>query len=372
MGGSREGGGSAIPSPAEVAERVIAVLDEGHFTSTYKYAVLLALLDLCLEKGTEAGPTGLALTTRELAEKVLAIYWPQVRPSPLLGGRTLSQSASGARILSRIERFKALAAADPPDSPTQARARHPRRFAALLRDVERVLIELPLPRLQTIGRSRDEFLYHIGWDTAVDPARVREYLAGRPSGFDNRILLRPGVPEALAQLNGVLRPLVQRSWALKVARLNRLEDARLHDFLFGEERAPLERVRAPLVELQEGRCFLCETPLARQADLDHFIPWARVPNDNLENLVAVHPRCNNQKRDFLPALPHVERWASRLQPGAPVLPRLERIARAHEWPCDPPASLGVARTIYRRLPPSAKLWLRDEEFVERGKAVVGF
>jgi len=32
------------------AERVIALLDEGAFTATYKFAVLLALLDLCLER----------------------------------------------------------------------------------------------------------------------------------------------------------------------------------------------------------------------------------------------------------------------------------------------------------------------------------
>ena len=31
------------------AEKLLLMLDEGRFSSTYKYAVLLGLLDLCLE-----------------------------------------------------------------------------------------------------------------------------------------------------------------------------------------------------------------------------------------------------------------------------------------------------------------------------------
>ena len=31
------------------AEKVLALLDQGSFTATYKYAVLLGLMDLCME-----------------------------------------------------------------------------------------------------------------------------------------------------------------------------------------------------------------------------------------------------------------------------------------------------------------------------------
>lgn len=33
----------------EFATRLLALLDEGQFTATYKYAVLLGLMDLCFE-----------------------------------------------------------------------------------------------------------------------------------------------------------------------------------------------------------------------------------------------------------------------------------------------------------------------------------
>jgi len=40
----------------------------------------------------------------------------------------------------------------------------------------------------------------------------------------------------LVQLNGLLRPLIQRKWAAMVARLNRLEDARFERMPFGFDR----------------------------------------------------------------------------------------------------------------------------------------
>ena len=63
--------------------------------------------------------------------------------------------------------------------------------------------------------------------------------------------------EALVRLNHLLRPLIHHQWAVKVATLNRLDEYQLERFLFGAERVPLERVRGPIIELQEGRCFYC-------------------------------------------------------------------------------------------------------------------
>src|SRR5438093_6342959 len=109
-----------------------------------------------------------------------------------------------------------------------------------------------------------------------------------PCLIDNRIHLRPGVGEALVRLNHLLRPLIHHQWAVKVATLNRLDEYQLERFLFGAERVPLERVRGPIIELQEGRCFYCAERLASRAgqtpDVDHFIPWSRYPDDGLENL----------------------------------------------------------------------------------------
>ena len=97
-----------------------------------------------------------------------------------------------------------------------------------------------------------------------------------------------------------------------------------------------------------------------------------MPNDNVENLVAVHQRCKNQKRKFLPAIAHATRWADRMHPERGLLEPLGRIATRFLWGIDPGATLGVARAIYSRLPPGTKLWMVEREFVERGTEPITF
>jgi hypothetical protein len=56
------------------AERVLELLDEGRYTATYKYAVLLALVDVCLERTQASRIPPDVLTTRQLADKIVEIY----------------------------------------------------------------------------------------------------------------------------------------------------------------------------------------------------------------------------------------------------------------------------------------------------------
>jgi hypothetical protein len=60
------------------AEKLLALLDEGRFTATYKYAVLIGLMDLCMENSLDSGLAPESVTTRQLAEKIIEIYWPHV------------------------------------------------------------------------------------------------------------------------------------------------------------------------------------------------------------------------------------------------------------------------------------------------------
>src|SRR5205823_3968729 len=232
----------------------------------------------------------------------------------------------------------------------------------------------PLPRLQTIGDESVTFLYAINWTQSVRQPDVRRYQRGEGGPFDNRIHLRPGVGEALVRMTPLLRPLIHHQWAVKVATLNRLDEYQLERFLFGAERVPLERVRGPIIGLQEGRCFYCADRLAGRAgqtpDVDHFIPWSRYPDDSLENLVVADARCNNAKRDFLAAPGHIEHWRARTRPDSTVSAGLTRIAEAVGWPRHPDRTLGVARAMYLRLPASARLWLRGKEFVTADPAAL--
>ena len=62
------------------AEKVLELLDEGRYTATYKYAVLLALIDLCLEGTQASGAPPEMVTTRQLADKIVELYWPHTVP----------------------------------------------------------------------------------------------------------------------------------------------------------------------------------------------------------------------------------------------------------------------------------------------------
>jgi 5-methylcytosine-specific restriction endonuclease McrA len=245
------------------------------------------------------------------------------------------------------------------DTLFRARKMHGSEFDRLLDEVEWTLIEMPIPRLQKLGDVEDRFLYTYNWTEAVRRSAVSAYQRGHASSFDNLLRLKPGVGELLVRLNGVLRPLFYREWAVMVARMNRLPEAALEQFLFGAERVPLEAVRRPLLTLQNNVCFYCKGPIGGRADVDHFIPWTRYPDDALDNLVVAHQSCNNSKRDFLAGAEHVERWRRRVREHGNAL---ATIATDLSWPRDAERTRAIATSIYSRLPLTARLWLAPSEF----------
>ncbi|MBI5486028.1 MAG: HNH endonuclease [Deltaproteobacteria bacterium] len=342
----------------ETAEQVLLLLDRGSFNSTYKYAVLLGLMDVCLERATRDGSAPDSVTTWQLAERVIELYWPQTLP--FLPARravrtatetVLSQNKGGpAEILQHILDFRAQHAPERSTPLGRARAAAPSAFDALIRHVEWKLMKMPLPLLPKLGRGESRAsLYTIQWGEDVTRRSIRR-------GIDNQIRFVGRTGEHLVRLAGLLRPLIQREWAAMVADLNRelTGERQLEEFLFGSQRAALAAVRHPLRELQEDRCFYCGNKLGSRVEVDHFVPWARYPLDDVQNLVAVDPRCNNDKRDFLAATSHVGRWSAR---NLQRTTDLEELARRAGWPSDDSRSGAVARAIYLHLPATSQLWL---------------
>jgi hypothetical protein len=71
-----------IPDPEDQVQflfKVQRLLSEGSFVSTYKYALLLSLADLAVERGDDTTEE-LCLDTLDLAEKFVDLYWRQVLP----------------------------------------------------------------------------------------------------------------------------------------------------------------------------------------------------------------------------------------------------------------------------------------------------
>lgn len=345
------------------AQKLLTLLDEGSFATTYKYGVLLALLDCCLEYAGGDGTAPTSLTTRQVADAALGLYWQHA--APFSDDTLLRQSGTGqAEVVTLIHRYRAQRHVDPFAPLGRCRTDDPAGIDRLLDEVEWKLVEMPLPRLQKLSGTMDAFIYTIGWEEGIKPSEWKD-----GATFPNTILFVEGAAAHLLRFAPLLRPLIQRQWASKVARLNPglVQDAGLEAFLFGHTRIPLKQVGRPLRDLQDNRCFYCDARLGVKADVDHFLPWARHPDNGIHNLVAAHPGCNNSKRDFLAAAAHVDRWTARSTGNGPDL---DAIASAARWEAQPRRTLTVARAMYLPLTPDARLWQAREEFVAADMASI--
>ena len=340
------------------AEKLMTVLAYGRKAATYKYAVLLGLIDVCREQSSIDGRAPRNVRVVDLAEKVVELYWPHTVPFLAESGTLLRQNIGGrqAEVVQLISRFRETRVRDATATRNRSRLRRPEDYHQLVREVEWKLAEMPLPRLQRVGDKLDPFVYRIGWDEAV---RRSDYFA---AGSDRSVHFLGDASDHLVRLATLLRPVVQSEWARLVAWFNReaVPDAQLEEFLFGVDRSSMAAIQGDLRELQDGRCFYCTERISARAQIDHFVPWARHPDDGIENLVATDRSCNGAKRDHLAAAEHVDRWVQRVQRHKSDL---AEIAERAQWVRHPDRSLAVARSIYLRMPEDAQLWKEAREFV---------
>jgi hypothetical protein len=71
-----------LPSPefqVQFLLRIQRLLNEGGFSATYKYALLVALADIAVESGDDTDAT-LVVPVSRIAEKYIAYYWRQAVP----------------------------------------------------------------------------------------------------------------------------------------------------------------------------------------------------------------------------------------------------------------------------------------------------
>lgn len=341
--------------PLALTQQLVAVLNEGRRTATYKLAVLLALID-CAAAGTDrAGVAASSIPTRDIAGRVVELYWPQVRPYSLPGAANLvlrQSSQTRALTVEAVADLRAVAAKHGVSTVALADRLLPLQMTECLDKVELNLVHMPLGKLQrpagwtaASAAPYPRFLYD---DAAFHDGVTARQLRSRVFAVE----LHEGVADTLVSLGGLLRPLLEVHWTREVAGFNGAitEEDRLREFLFGATRIPLRTVVPGLLEMQRGKCFYCARPLGRGAEVDHFVPWSRVPNDALANLVLAHSTCNNAKRDSLASLPHLDRWARR---PVEVLDQLGTVAG---WAVEQARSFRLARGIYAHERLGTLLW----------------
>lgn len=328
-----------MPMPTPTAQqhldfltKVERLLGEGRFTSTYKFALLIALTNIAVERGDDTGEP-LDVELDEIARQYLALYWNMARPYPRIG-EILKQNREAAKPSRMVTLLKSEVLVS--QSSYQRLRRYVAPRDALIAETRQTLAKDVLYRLQTIGTTAesrgDRFLYDHP-PTAAECRRIRS------------ITLKPGVAACLRRLRGVVIAMAQARWALWIRENNaRLAaDRELESFLFGASRTPVSVYAERFYDLQGGRCFYTGTRLAgpSSGEVDHFIPWARYPFDSPFNLVLASRAINNRLRDELKPISWRQQWQRRNDEETPVL--IERFDAVAE---DQEIARRIARWVY--------------------------
>jgi hypothetical protein len=326
------------PTPEQQVQflrNIQRLLAEGLFVASYKFALVHALADLAVLKGDDTG-SPLHINTTDIASQFVELYWRQSRP--FQGGLVLQQNTGRqAAIVARI----AASQQEFGGSLFRFRNAAPDRWSSLVGEVDQVVRAMPLWKLQTVGEERLDFLYD-----NLDRG--------------SQITLKPGVAFCFRSFYELVRDLIEGAWVRFIQRVNApaLGSATdLGTFLFGQERPNLDAYRPILIDVQKGSCLYCRKPLAKQTQVDHFVPWSRYPADLGHNFVLAHDRCNAAKSDFLAAENHLAAWMGR---NAAHRAELEERLTTAGLPCDAGATVQIARWSYEQTERSnGQVWVAE-------------
>lgn len=337
-----------VADPLLLGQRVVAILETGQRDATYKLATLMALIDHCIENLPEWPGDVLRVPIRDLAHRVLSLYWQQVRP---FEGHELRQRRTGtkARITDAVKALRTAACSGNAGLSLEiAMVRAPAEYEAAIAKIVIAMAKQPLPRLQKLPGSpvSDPFLY--------DDSFLGESVSMRQlHAHGNAITLNPGVAYGLARLAGLLKPALEIMWVDDVRQMNKFLDADIPDVaghLFGRDRIALTRVREAFKGSFGPHCFYCGTHLPADNPVDHVLPWSLLGIDGLANLVLACAKCNGDKGGAIPAVEIVDEVLDRDR-GV-----LEEIAQEIQWPTQRDRVVAAARGIFRGQPDGMPNW----------------
>lgn len=345
---------SVAPSPEEqlaFLTKLQRVFAEGEFSSTYKFALLIALAELAVELGQD-NTESLPLSNKIIASKFIDLYWQQAAPYSVqqtdsVPGVLIQNNGPQAAVIKDITNFRK---AHP--GVTTLSARCLREYDVLRRQVSLTVAAQPINYLQNLGGQTQQFLYE------------------RERGG---IVLKSGVAYCLRRFQPLVQQLARRHWIDHLKRnrantavLGQADD--LESFLFETSRQSLTIIGDGLKRL-DNHCFYCRTKV-QEADVDHFIPFAMYPRDLTHNFVISHPACNRSKSDTLAAKPHLERWMEHITKNNDALREIGESAGRN---ADLSATHAVARWGYSNAASSgARAWLSAGTFENVDASYLGY
>ncbi|WP_368485677.1 S24 family peptidase [Pseudoalteromonas sp. SD03] len=340
---------SAMQQQLDFIAYIQRMLVEGDFSATYKFALLHALADVCVERPLQSEQSELVIELPTLADKLITLYWHHAMPFPSehTGESALLLQNTGAQ--SKV--ISVLFECQQNNIRNLRQLKQSGFYKPTFNAAMATLKSGPLWRLQILAKQEECFLY--------PHTKNPKY-----------ITLNAGIASCFRRFYDLVTYLAKNAWLQKIQSIKHNQtligpQSQLHDFLFGFDRNALTKAKPVLVELQSNSCFYCQKPMKNDVEVDHFIPFARYANDLGHNFVAAHRTCNNNKRDFLAAQQHRERWQKQnLVVNSQIISN-ELSAYFH---CDADKSLAVSNWAYQVAQANnAKLWLGNKDHFEQAK-----
>lgn len=312
------------------AAAIEQILDRGKKETTYKLAVLRALVDYVIEHPGREPRNGLHyIPVMEIARRVLAYYWrpalENVRQSKGAGTpvivRAVRDLAHGDTTVLGID-LQSPRAGLPLVMWMERADTLPTAIVDALRQIRDTLVEQPFQYLPNVGDRRlDVFsLITVGANAPSPDASYEEHrkaakgtrpFAGATTWLElldrewASLVLSARAYEEIAELRFWLRDAIILRWA-KECEYFAARDATVAVNVFDlelPERDPvlIDKYKRLYADLGvASRCIYTESSLSAAWDLDHVLPMSRFPVNMFWNLVPADPRANNDKRARIP------------------------------------------------------------------------
>lgn len=284
-------------------EDIQQLLATAKATSTYKFALLISLVRISIEKNRSSSQA-LTIPITAIAEKFIEIYWQQARPyfpviadqedTPLINDPILKQNnGKQAVVISKIlEAQKQI--------PSLSNFKKSGKdWEKLLKIVSNTIHKYPLQHLQMSDTNPHEFIYHYDKNNK------------------ETITLHSHVAFCLARFSIFIEEICQKYWMDNIRLLTDNQNKfgnfpNLDEFLFSTDRNNLSQMKPFLHQIQKGCCFYCGEKISTSAgEVDHFIPWSLYQYDTAHNFVLADKTCNNRKSNNLAAKIFYEKWLIR-------------------------------------------------------------
>ena len=287
-------------------------------SSTYKLALLRVLLRIA--DGAQGAVLCRDADYVTLPFGLVALYWVKAFKPLVLDAGYLQQPSSTAGLGFVKEGFNALKDVSPYDLRVGAsfEGQDARNLFMAIRDSRNTIKKMPA--LYTTYPNSDEpvFPCEKATDSMIPSFRLDSEFLSSFGTFKVPVALW----NAMSQYACWIEPAVVSEWCslmqgydLRAERKHPLEDYLRHLAWFDAERNTSE-VRS-IIDGMRSRgksihCVWSGKALRHDFDVDHCLPFAHWPNNDLWNLMPAHPKVNNSKSGKLPSAEALEKAEERI------------------------------------------------------------